>query len=354
MNAATSISPPLGAASDVAVSTSAAPRLAFLDATRLLAAAGVVCIHAVQSEPGQALYPVGMFGVPFYILVAMLFMARKLTRDPSIPLSQYVASRFTRVYVPFLAWSAVYVLLAEAKSMLIDHRLPELPISILWAGGHQHLWFLPYLMCVTVFGAMLVRSLYRTTVARWIAIVCLAILGVVVALVPEPHWVAGRVVAGDLEFWRYGLRALPSVCWALAIALATASHGSLPRTTGVLAAMGAVGFVVATWLYWPVVTHLPEMTRLLRACEGVSVLMLALWPVRAPLLERIGVLGRHSYGVYLSHIVFVRLAVLWLAHYHVTPSIGVDVGIFLFALCGAVTLTVLMSRSRYTRWALGE
>ncbi len=327
----------------------AAARLALLDATRLFAAIGIIWVHAAQSELGLLFYPIGTFGVPFYICIALLFMTRSLTRQPHQPLAHYIGSRFTRVYVPFLAWTAIYVVLAEAKTILSQRTFEIPPWTILYAGGQQHLWFLPYLMVVSIIGAVLVRLLeFRSTLQRSIAVV-LAIAGFGMCWVPEPAWIATRADAGDLEFWRFAFRAIPTVCFGLSLALATCMNGRLPRTRNIAAIGGMVLFAAALLLQ-----HKMGSVKALRAAAGIGILLIALWPVVVPLIERLGSLGRYSYGIYLSHVVFIRIVVLWTERYEIPNSIWLDLFTFAFALVGSLTISILFARSRYTRWLLGE
>ncbi len=325
-------------------------RLALLDGTRLLAAIGIIWVHAATSEAGLALYPIGTFGVPFYICVALLFMTRALTREPKLPLSKYVASRVTRVYIPFLFWTAIYLMLAEAKSIVIDRRLEIPPWTVLYAGGQQHLWFLPYLMVATIVGAVMVRLLDGHTKLARIAAAALVCIGAAACWWPEPAWVETRRPHGDYEFFHYGFRAIPTVCFGLALALATCMKGQIPRTNRLLA-IGGAALLVSSLVLQSVYS---SDIRLLRSCAGLGILLLALWPVVVPVIERLGSLGRYSYGVYLSHVLFIRIVVLWIERRDIPPSIWLDLGTFAFALGASLGFSILLSKSKYTRWVLGE
>ena len=314
---------------------------------RLFAAVGIVWMHAAGSAQGQMLFPLGTFGVPFYTLVAVLFMARGLSRDTELPLSRYIASRFQRIYIPFLFWSLIYVLLAEAKLIVTDQTMQLPHWSTLYAGGQQHLWFLPYLMVVTIVGALLVRGLMNAARLRYLAIALLIVGGTVLAALPEPAWVAHRVQ--DRELWSFALRGLPTACWAIAIALAFCVGGRLPRTPGWLAIVGSV-VLVCTLAAQPFF----GATSFIRGLCGLGCLCIALYPMRSSGLEWIGVLGRHSFGIYLSHVLFLRVIAVWTQRYDIAPSLSLDVMSFVIALSGGLILSMLLSRSRWKRWTLGE
>ncbi|MBC7785213.1 MAG: acyltransferase [Burkholderiales bacterium] len=332
-------------------------RLGLLDGARLLAAAGIVWAHVSATESGTHLYPalspLGTFGVPFYLFIAMLFMARGLTRDPQKTFRQYFLSRLLRVYVPFLAWSAIYIVLAEAKFVLQDGHLHSQPWSTFYAGGHQHLWFLPFLMVMTMIGAVLVRTLEHRAHLRVAVAVGCVIAGAVVCFVPEPGWISLRGPDGDLEFWRFAFRALPSAFWATAFALMFATKGSLPRTRPSVAIAGAGIFILAL-----LAMHWLEPLRPLRGLAGFGLVLVALLPAfstaRGGALEQFGSLGRYSYGVYLSHVVFVRIFVLWAQRFGIEPTAWLIAMEFAVVLGASLGLSIVLSRSRYTRWLLGE
>ena len=323
-------------------------RLALLDAARMVAAIGIVWVHAAQSDAGKLLYPMGTFGVPFYTFIAVLFMARALTRDDrKTTLGHYVFSRLGRVYVPFLFWSLIYALLLAFKHFVAGQPIVIPHWSIIYTGGHEHLWFLPYLMVVTVIGAVLVRLLQNDSAARWLTVSVLVASGIFLCFIPEPAWIAQR--AYDVETWRYAFRATPTVCWSLALALATSTGGRIPRSAPMLAVGGAILMALALGLQ-----HFYGSIKALRSLAGLGLVLIALMPLCSPLWERIGRLGRYSFGIYLSHVVFLRVIVLWADRYGWAPSLTLDVISFVIAFAGASVLSVLLHKSKYTRWTVGE
>ena len=331
----------------VIAAKAATDRLALLDAVRLVAAIGIVWVHAAQSDAGGWLHPLGTFGVPFYTFVAVLFMARTLTRPGGRTLGDYALARLTRLYGPFLFWSVVYVTLTEAKHVVRDHTFTPPHLAVLYAGGHEHLWFLPFIIAVTLVGATLVRGVQAVPSLRWPLVAMLAVLGGLASAWPMPSWVIWRET--DYDFWMYVWRASPTVFWAIALALATAIHGRLPRSTPGLAVAGGVLLVACLFSQ----DLLPD-AKVLRAWAGLGCVTIALLPLASPAVARLGSLGRHSYGIYLSHLVFVRLAVAVMEHWHPEPTLAGDVAIFVFAFTAAAMLSVTLSRSKWTRWTLGE
>lgn len=324
-----------------------ADRLPMLDTMRLLAAVGIVWVHAAQSDLGQWLWPIGTFGVPFYTYVAVLFMTRTLTKPGGRSLGDYAASRASRVYLPFLFWSAIYVGLAQMKSVVNGQPLHLPGPSVLYAGGHHHLWFLPFLLVVTLIGAVIVRGVMAVPETRWPVVTLLVALGTAAAIAPEPAWVATRDY--DIEFVRYGLRSLPTVFWAIALGLATAFNGRLPRSNGFVA-IGGVALLLGSMTLQETITPY----KVLRSTAGLGCVLIALLPLALPAFRPLGRLGRYSYGIYLSHLVFLRFAAAYMEKREITPTLTTDAVCFAVAFGGAAMLSLVLARSKWTRWTLGE
>jgi surface polysaccharide O-acyltransferase-like enzyme len=91
-----------------------------------------------------------------------------------------------------------------------------------------------------------------------------------------------------------------------------------------------------------------------RAMAGLGCIAVALLPIASPLIARIGWLGRYSYGIYLSHVAFLRVIQIATAQVHAPTSLAMDIASFALAFMGASLLSVLLSRSAWTRWTVGE
>ncbi len=56
-----------------------------------------------------------------------------------------------RIYVPFLAWSVVYLVFKGAKALLLPGEPNDFPgVEFLWLGSFYHLWFMPFMLLVTL------------------------------------------------------------------------------------------------------------------------------------------------------------------------------------------------------------
>jgi len=99
----------------VPASLPASARIGGLDAARFVAAVAICWLHSCDSPELRDSRVIGTFGVPFYVFAATFFLARGFWRDPQRLLTTYYASRFRRLYLPFLAWSAIYLLARDLK-----------------------------------------------------------------------------------------------------------------------------------------------------------------------------------------------------------------------------------------------
>ena len=202
-------------------------------------------------------------------------------------------------------------------------------------------------MLVTLVGAVLVRTLASRNLARHFAAAVCVLAGALCVVWPEPAWIAAR--GHDREFWEFAFRGLPTAFWALAIALTFAVGGKLPKTPLRLAVAGGVALVAAL-----LAQRTFGATKLLRAVSGLGALSLALYPMRTTGLAWLGAFGQFSFGIYLSHVVFLRVVTLWTERYDIKPSLALDVFAFLLAFFGGLVLTMLLCRSRWKKWTLGE
>jgi surface polysaccharide O-acyltransferase-like enzyme len=57
-----------------------------------------------------------------------------------------------------------------------------------------------------------------------------------------------------------------------------------------------------------------------------------------------------AYGIYLSHLLFIKTLEAVGSKLHVPLSLGSSLGIFVLAAAGSTLLAWLLARSRWTRW----
>ncbi|MFT3787499.1 MAG: acyltransferase [Tepidisphaeraceae bacterium] len=289
---------------------------------------------------------VGTFGVPFYLFIALMFVALGFARDPKRAVGPYLIGRVKKLYVPFLVWTVVYALLTYAK-----HRDEpfQFPLHYLWAGSYTHLYFLPLLLTCTVLLSLVVKPLMRHAALRYAVITLLVAGTAAIAWVDMPE--SFRRIdpeRSDLTTLRDFYRAAPAALGALAFALAFGRKGKRLQT---VASVSLVGGAVTVICVAAQILGRPMM--LARTLSGFGWTLLALGPWRGAWLKPLAWVGRHSFGIYLAHIAFIRAADMGLRMRGVEPTVPVQLFVWAVAFTGAFVLSALLAQSPWTEWIVG-
>lgn len=325
-------------------------RIDSFDAARLIAVLGIIYIHAAESAQLATFGWIGTFGVPFYLFASLYFQARSFRRHPERQLQDYVLLRVRRLYLPFVAWMLIYLLARNFKHIAISHQ-PLVPLRYwhFWTGTANHLWFLPMLVGVTILSGALCRAfIYRRT-TRWATIVVCAILGVLFAIAPRPSWF--NHVSDDQGYFLYQCwKVLPSVFLGIALAwpLAWQSVGRVVLNP----LLGVMGATLTLVMITSQITY--GYSRIDRTLSGLGWFIAALVAWRGPWVKWAARLGRHGYGIYLSHILFVEgfQAVGHKLGYGI--SVQFDLLCILAAIIGSTIVAIQLDRNRRLRWLNGE
>lgn len=317
-------------------STRKQPRRVMFDCLRLLAAVAIVWLHTPRSQELAGTGVVGRFAVPFFVFATIFFIWQGLVDKPGQKLRPYIRSRFVRIYLPFLAWSVVYLAFKAAKSMALPNQPNDFPgIEFLWSGSFYHLWFLPFIFVVSLVVFALGKQIVeRPTVEVATAILCLA-AGEGVALAPSP-------LGGQFELaWN----ALPAVFWGITLAVAYHRGGAQWMQSRAATVLGLfVALCSIVWLCYQGRNSLAENL------AGAGCTLVALAPESMAWLQRVGALGPLAYGIYLSHLLFIKSAEAVLNKLGIAATPLVDVGVFLLAVVGSTALAWALSRWKLTRW----
>jgi surface polysaccharide O-acyltransferase-like enzyme len=296
------------------------PRFQAVDVFRVLAILAVIALHTARHEgPGAAgnafdaatfLNQVERFAVPlFFILSGYFWSAKCHGRDDYLGCSLTLAKR---VLLLFVAWCAVYFLLAELDTMrrlgiagAIADWTGRLAArrggyaTLLLQGSKVHLWFLPALAAAALLsGAFLSRQLERT-------LFVLAILLYAVGL-------AGKAYADTpLGFHTpFNLRNGPFFSLLMFVTgHALQRRGPQPSwaATGALIAVGGLLLQLCevAWLhrYWG--TSMAQDYVVGTWPFGAGVAMIALSDLRLARIPLLAALGPLVLGIYASHYLFV-------------------------------------------------
>jgi len=134
-------------------------RLIGVELFRGVAAYGVVVIHAdalmrYSGFPTDywtvAFAEINRFAVPFFLAASFYFMTGKLYANVNhFPRGFNLKSKWKRLLIPYLCWSAIYLCLRLIKALSRSDGLTTLfqdPVGLIFLGGASiHLYFLPLL-----------------------------------------------------------------------------------------------------------------------------------------------------------------------------------------------------------------
>ncbi len=325
--------------------SSVAPRLAGLEAARFLAAGAIIWIHAAESPQGISLTSFCRFAVPFFtaLIVVLTFKSSvQLTQKSS--LLAYTAQRLTRLYVPFLIWSLLYLGLRAVKHLYAPHSSPIIinPATLL-NGTTHHLWFLPFALLVSVGSRMASVRLHALSAltSKMVGVVAL-VSAIIVGVMPCP--MPMDVGQHPLSYF-VGLSwdALPAALMAISVVTLTAGAQS-----GLLLWCGAIGFAASL-----VAFGLWGAQPLVAAVSGNGLLVassaICLPDSFAALARKVGAL---SFGIYLVHVAFIEPLQVISRMAAISPTLLSDAVIAVLSLMLSVVCVLLLHRSETGRFIL--
>jgi peptidoglycan/LPS O-acetylase OafA/YrhL len=343
---------------DAVVSTT---RNEMIDVVRLFAAASVVFVHASKTITLAPFCHSLRFAVPFFLFASLYYQSLSLRRNPDRPLRTYIWSRFKRLYLPFLAWSVIYLLARDAKRLaLLDVSAIQLHPAMLWTGTEYHLYFLPLLLAFSIILASVHWALLRHHRAwRWPLIALAIAAGLLVAQAHVPSsWdeqfvlVNGKSLTDNPTYaFMWGWRGLPAALWGLAFAWFMTAG---PVVYGVSLSVGTAGLALAVVCsIWQVRYGIQLIPRALTGL-GTILPALAPWKWSGPTFFLLARWGRYGYGIYLCHVLVVEAVRSMVARLLPNDAtVPVDLAIFGLGFLGSVVLVLLLSKSPRLAWLNG-
>jgi surface polysaccharide O-acyltransferase-like enzyme len=324
------------------------PRWPLLEVGRWIAIYAIVWLHTVQSVRfpptpwmDRSTWPT-RFAVPFFVATCVFLVFQGVRRKPQRMFVEYGWQRFVRIYLPFLAWSAVYLGFKAMKSALMPEQENRYPsgLDVLWAGGFYHLWFLPFILAVSLAAFAIAKAVHGRERLRWpVAIgstaagVAIGLPGIAAALAP---------IHPPLD---YMLNALPAAFWGVAVGLMydgeqrPLSRGLSRCGIDVLAFLACMGWL---WMF--------GRSTLVENQAGVLTLLIALRPTSAPLFLRVSHFPSLAYGIYFAHLLPITICESLAARAGLSPSWTLKLAIFFVSAAAATLLAWLLYRWRWTRW----
>ncbi len=317
------------------------------DAMRFLAGVGVVWFHTVESPVLGSSGVLGRLSVSLFTIMGVVVLFEAVRKYPGRTLPEFAWRRVRRLYVPFLGWSAII-----AAAALILHRFipgihpAAINLNTLVAGTAEPLWFIPFF----VIGSILVFPLAKWIIGHpkreWtVAIVC-AIAGAGLDWIPwnAPPFghvpVLGRLLELSWNRWS-------AFYWGVALAVLFSQLLRGWRGSGLLAAGGfllAAVMIIYQWHYAVV----PGF----KVLGGIGLAFVALAPLRGRVVTFLGNLAPLSFGMYLSHALWILLARAAAGEMGLALSWQRDVIVFLPLGASVISLD-LFSRQPMGCWLVG-
>jgi surface polysaccharide O-acyltransferase-like enzyme len=319
-----------------------APRWPLLEVARWIAIYAIVWLHTVRSETLIPTAVLTRFAVPFFVAASVFLVFQGVRRKPQRTFLEYGWQRFVRIYLPFLAWSVVYLGFKAIKSVSLPEQANRYPsgLDVLWAGGFYHLWFMPFILVVSLAAFAIAKTLHGHERLRWPAAGGSLLLGLAIGL----PGVAGNI-ALDSDPLRYMLDALPAAFWGAAIGLMYGGGPSpLWRSLSRFRVDMIAFFACMAWL-WMFGRSTP-----VENLAGVLVLLIALRPPGSSLVCRLSQLPSLAYGIYFCHMLPIKICESLATRQGLSPSWTLDLATFFASAAAATLLTWLLYRWRGTRW----
>jgi len=320
---------------------SSTARRPFFEFARLLAAVSIVWLHTMRSPEMLDSTVLGRFAVPFFTAAAVFMICESVARGRRKTLAEYTRNRFVRLYVPFLAWTVIYLAFKLLKGKLAPGQPNDFPgIEVLLSGGFYHLWFLPFVFVVSVITFAAVRNRMGNSVAETRMALLSAMAGGLLAVVPPPsQWIAAGKWA---EYW---WTALPAAFWGISIAVFVRHAGKPYQQSQLAPIAGLAIFALATAYTWHVGRSL-----IAENVAGIGFLIFALAPWQGTAIRRLATLGVLAYGIYLSHLLFIKSCEAVATKLDMPVNVSLDLAIFAISVLCSVLLTWLLSKASTSRW----
>jgi peptidoglycan/LPS O-acetylase OafA/YrhL len=340
----------------VAAKTGKSARVLGYDVVRALAAMGVIWVHAGRSTywMDHNLSFLGSWGTSYLNTLAGFFVAvtfHKHVRVESESSSSNAAIRFAghrvwRLYGAFVIWSGIYVA-ARVVNYALFHKVTMLGWSwdLFFFGTTYHLWFLPYLLIVTLVTLPVVEHATRSRQAMVATSVVLALIAITLEVLPEPTWFITGGHSTLMAFQLYSrapgfLLGLAFGLWMLA-----GVRPALKASHAVVCAAIVVLTMTAT-----ITTEFPR--HILNRLGAIAAFVVALGPWHGSIARFLGAMGKLGFGVYLCHVLFVESLIALGGRLRLEPSLEVDIAVFALSVMCSFTMAWLMRQTRWLAWLI--
>lgn len=269
-------------------------RNSIIDLIRIIAAFGVIFIH-VHTESNTA-ENVSFFFlklcVPFFFTTSLVYFVQSL--DVTISVKTIIGKIWKRIGIPFLAWTVIYLGLRTAKYLITGSStkftINLLVRAFLYGESSEQMYYLPELIIMqfSVLGIFLLVTRINRSIGLYLLIFSIVYL----------YW-------GYIHNY-YGVTSLSHflVYIIAAFYLNPAPKASIKKWMGII--VGIIFISIAT----SKITHLelPVLTNVISDLPigGLGLLLIGINTPAIQLPAWIKTLSVTSYGIYLSHVVFLE------------------------------------------------
>ena len=302
-------------------------RFITLDAVKVLAAISIIWLHTVMHLPQLEFTSVlGRFAVPFFACTSVFIIFIKVINQPKVGFREYLISRLKRIYLPFLTWSIIYLLIRYGKCWITNLCTKiTLDLDIFWTGTANHLWFLPFILVVSLSAFLLAKFVARYPKTQiWLALIAL-MAGILVLI--KPNYALTYQIGYTFAL---SYQALPAVLWAISLAILDRLFNFRDNNNFYFLPWLSIVMVIS----FSILMLVQGRNLFLENIGGVCLLLFSLTyqNTRLKILEKIAAFSSYSYGIYLVHILFVegfqQLANLM----NISATTFLYLGIFLLSL----------------------
>jgi hypothetical protein len=293
-------------------------RLIGIDYLRVLATFAVVILHAdegieIKSPVWSLLTKLADFAVPFFLLTSFFFTLRSVLQNTQI---YNWRLRILRLMIPFFSWCLIYLIWRVVRYILSDRldqiqdTVKEIPsLLILGQTGFAfHLYFLPLLLMgnlVIILTVWLIR-LYQHPV------IWLTVTGVSLCIYQSYDvYLSGvKERLSDFGGWQYYLLVLFGYLIRCLPYIAIARLMIYPSVLKYLYRfkLFQIGFLTGCFVLISLINIPVLPPTLIEVLKSTYLLLIALsMSQRLQANDLINSMSLCSYGIYLSHLLFIEL-----------------------------------------------
>lgn len=310
-----------------------------IDLVRIIAAFGVVAIHVHANTPAaenvSRIFLV--FCVPFFFTVALAYFIISLRKAASI--KDVFSKNLKRIGVPLLTWSIIYSSLLLVKSLLTHgDRAFDVVRIFLYGESAEQMYYLPELLIMQ----LLVVGIFMLVYNRKQAIALAVLAGAAFYLL----W-------GSVHNY-FGVTSTKALLVYMVAAFYIAAKITKRQQSWSYFVVGIVLLSLAIsnlFIAYPTVLQDYFLTL---PIGGVGAVLMTLNMPRIALPNWLLVVASTTYGVYLSHVMFLECLEFGfeIIHYNVFYNFVTKLLVAIVVFCIAVLFTLIVRRNTFLRSVL--